>query len=248
MNPEHNHSAVIISVVLHILLLVALYAFRDSQVTLIPARSDGISLSFMEITAPIPSNATQQTPISNNPQTLDRNADINFQEKNLKTSPPRIENLPPKKPSKVVAENLTKPKDSIKKKAQTTDTQLNDLLGELDSQQQTTLNNGNALGGIAEGTSNSNILKANYADLIVRRVRPFVIIPEDIDSTQNAVVEVELNPDLTIRSVTLIKSSGNEIYDENVQQALIRVNTFPELPAGANFVDYRLIKINFRPN
>ncbi|MBX9597438.1 MAG: TonB C-terminal domain-containing protein [Burkholderiales bacterium] len=87
----------------------------------------------------------------------------------------------------------------------------------------------------------------NYADLIINTVKPFVVIPEDVDVRASATIRVEFNPTLDIKSVKLTKSSGNSSYDKNIESAIWAVKKFPPLPNGANFVDYRVIQLTFRP-
>ena len=77
--------------------------------------------------------------------------------------------------------------------------------------------------------------------------RPFVQVPDDINPKAVATIKVELYPNLNVKSVKLIKSSGNAMYDQNVQTAIMRVKVFPALPDGANFVDYRILKLTFKP-
>ena len=82
---------------------------------------------------------------------------------------------------------------------------------------------------------------------MINAVRPFVQVPDDINPKAVATIKVELYPNLNVKSVKLIKSSGNAMYDQNVQTAIMRVKVFPALPDGANFVEYRILKLTFKP-
>lgn len=72
-------------------------------------------------------------------------------------------------------------------------------------------------------------------------------VPEALSGNPKAVVEVTLLPSLEVRDVKLLQSSGNAAYDEAVQRAVWMAKTFPPLPAGVAFGDYRRLKLEFRP-
>lgn len=115
------------------------------------------------------------------------------------------------------------------------------------SENTTSVRKGKALGGNPNGTSDSNNLIGNYADQVINAVRPFVLIPDDVNPKAKAIVKVVLNPNLSVRSVSLTKSSGNAQYDQNVQNAIMRLKVFPPLPDNANYVDFRILNLTFRP-
>ena len=107
--------------------------------------------------------------------------------------------------------------------------QVNDLLGDVLSENTTSVRKGKALGGNPNGTSDSNNLIGNYADQVINAVRPFVLIPDDVNPKAKAIVKVVLNPNLS------------------VQNAIMRLKVFPPLPDNANYVDFRILNLTFRP-
>ena len=97
------------------------------------------------------------------------------------------------------------------------------------------------------GSADTDNMASNYADLVIEKVRPFVIIPDGIDESAKAVVEVTLLPNMEVYKIRLLKSSGNDDYDNNIQDAINRVKVFPPLPDGAEFSDYRKLRLTFKP-
>ena len=252
MVKEQTKSATIISLALHIGLAVGLLIFSKPISMLIPSRSDGLEVSLVsmpnETVQPYqPKIKAQVEPI----KTLDTPADVNLKQETKPLPKPTPSMEPPKTPPKpkqqaaqeVAQAQPTPPKvKPVNKKAQ-----INDLLGDALSTNSTAIRKGKALGGNPNGTSDSNNLIGNYADQVINAVRPFVMVPDDISPKAKAIVQVELNPNLSVRKVTLLKSSGNSAYDGYVQQAIQRVKVFPPLPDGARYVDYRVLKLTFRP-
>lgn len=248
---QNNRNNTLISIGLHIVIIILLMVFSKPITVLIPSRSDGMEVSLVSI--PDQQQVSTYTPkIVAAPEpikTLDTPADVNLEQKH-QPKPMATEVKPEVKPtpkptpvptpvSTPVPKQIQKP---INKKAQ-----INDLLGDTVSDNHNSIRKGKALGGNPNGTSDSNNLIGNYADQVINAVRPFVIIPENIDPKAKAIVKVELYPNLKVKSVTLIKSSGNSQYDQYVQDAVNRTRIFPPLPDGANFVDYRILKLTFRP-
>ena len=260
MVKENSKTGTIVSLSLHIGLIILLIIFNKPISILVPSRSDGMEVSLVSMpnhtvrayepkikVAPI-------TPI----QTQDKPADINLKETaKPKPKPSVAPSVPPKAPpvkeqnTQKAADNTqnqpeaqTNNKEKVQKKQKV---QVNDLLGDVLSNNTTAIRKGKALGGNPNGTSDSNNLIGNYADQVINAVRPFVLVPDDINPSAKAIVKVILNPDLSVRSVTLLKSSGNPAYDQNIQNAITRVKIFPPLPDGAKYVDYRTLKLTFRP-
>lgn len=87
-----------------------------------------------------------------------------------------------------------------------------------------------------------------YGDKVRAKVRPYVIVPPGLSGNPEAVVRVTLLPTLEVRQVELVKSSGNPAYDQAVQNAVWQARTFPPLPKGASFAEFRSFTLNFRPN
>ncbi len=262
MAKQNNKISTAISLTLHIFVGIGLLVLNKPISVLTPSRSDGIEVSLMSMPPQvtqqdnIPIKAEQPEPI----KTIDTPAEVNLKpsakpEKKVKpivkptplkpVVKPTIQPSPvpspvkeaPPQPSKVVAK--IKP---INKKAQ-----INDLLGDSLTNSNTSIRKGKALGGNPNGTSDSNNLNSNYADQVINMVRPFVQVPPDVNTKAKAIVRVELYPNMNVKSVKLIKSSGSIQYDQNIQTAIMRAKVFPNLPDGANFVDYRILNLTFRP-
>jgi len=257
MVKENNKNSTIISLSLHIGVIILLYFFSKPISVLIPSRSDGIEVSLVSMPnqTVLPYTpkvkVTAPTPI----KTLDTPADINLKQNNqnkpqptpVTTTPPKAE-VKPIKPAETKDNNQTQSPTTAKpvtKKSQKA--LVNDLLGDVMSTSTTSVRKGKAVGGTPNGTSDSDNLIGNYADQVINAVRPFVVIPDDINPNAKAVVKVILNPDLSVRQVSLIKSSGNDAYDQNIQTAINRVKIFPPLPDNAQFVDFRVLRLTFRP-
>ena len=257
MVKERNKSSTIFSLAMHIGIAIALFYFSKPISVLIPSRSDGIEVSLvsmpnqtvMPYTPKV--KITAPTPI----KTMDTPADINVKQNNQSkpqptpaaTTPPKVEAKPIEKPVTKDNNQTQSPTTAKPKTAKNQKAMINDLLGDVMSTNTTSVRKGKAVGGNPNGTSDSNNLIGNYADQVINAVRPFVMVPDDISPKAKAIVQVELNPNLSVRKVTLLKSSGNSAYDGYVQQAIQRVKVFPPLPDGARYVDYRILKLTFRP-
>ncbi len=227
-----------------------------------PSRSDGITVALVSSSTPTPISVPKAV-VNNQPdpvKTLDTPADVNMEDKKAqppKKSEEKIEPVakpqpeqakptpvpPQPKPDKPEPKP-TPPKDVPKTNIKA---DINDLLGDVTTTNTKGVRKGQALGGNPNGTSDSDNLVGNYADLVIKTVRPFVQIPENVNPKAKAIVKIELYPNLQVKSATLIKSSGNHQYDENVQNAIKRVKIFPPLPDGAKFVNYRILNLTFIP-
>lgn len=256
---KHNKTSNLISIGLHIAIIALLMIFSKPEQILIPSRSDGMEVSLVSmpeqevVKTYTPQVKAEPAPI----KTLDTPADINIKQKTTPVAKPQEAPIakpiikPEVKPEPNKKQTETKqplPSESKTKKESTSKkAQINDLLGDVLSDSNTSVRKGKALGGNPNGTSDSNNLIGNYADQVINAVRPFVVLPDNLNTSAKAIVKVELYPNLHVKSVTLIKSSGNPQYDQSVQNAITRVKIFPALPNGANFVDYRILKLTFRP-
>lgn len=249
MVKQNNKTSTIVSISLHIGIIVLIIIFSAPTSILIPSRSDGIEVSLVSMPQQtVQPYIPQVKPVPEAVKTLDAPADVNLNQ-NTKpkpkpiASPTPVPTVPPKPAEPVqptpVAKPVIKP---VNKKAQ-----INDLLGDTLSNNTASVRKGKALGGNPNGTSDSDNLIGNYADQVINAVRPFVAIPDGIDPKAKAIVKVELYPNLNVKSVTLVKSSGNPVYDQSIQSAIMKVKVFPALPDGASFVDFRILKLTFRP-
>ncbi|NDV11413.1 cell envelope integrity protein TolA [Crenobacter caeni] len=102
--------------------------------------------------------------------------------------------------------------------------------------------------GVVGGSPNGRAgADAGYLDRVRGRIRPYVVVPPGLSGNPEAVLKVTLLPTLEVRQVKLIKSSGSAAYDDAVQAAVWQARSFPPLPAGASFADYREYTLRFRP-
>jgi colicin import membrane protein len=243
-----SRNSTTISVVLHILLIIAVIGFKSTHI-LVPSRSDGIEVSLIssDEISPDSRKSTETKPILEPIKTIDTDADIKLKQENRhkqkaetnKIIQPKAETKPTQ--THTVQQKPQKHKIKVKPNAQ-----INDLLNDITATKSTGKGKHHAAQG-GHGSSDSNNRMNNYADLVIEKVRPFVIIPENLNNNVNAVVEVTLLPNMEVHTVKLKKSSGNAEYDDNVQQAINRVKVFPPLPHGEKFTDYRKLILHFRP-
>ena len=237
-----------ISVILHILLIIAAIGFKSAHI-IVPSRSDGIEVSLIssDEISPDSRKPTETKPILEPIKTIDTDADIKLKQENQhkqkaktnKIIQPKAETTPTQ--THTVQQKPQKNKIKVKPNAQ-----INDLLTSISTTKSTGKGKHHVAQG-AHGSSDTNNKMNNYADLVIERVRPFVIIPDNLDNNANAVAEVTLLPNMEVYEVKLKKSSGNSEYDNNVQQAINRVKVFPPLPHGEKFADYRKLILHFRP-
>lgn len=85
---------------------------------------------------------------------------------------------------------------------------------------------------------------ASYAGRIIARVKPNIVLTNDVPGNPLAVVDVRCAPDGKIVGSTLVKSSGNKDWDEAVLRALERTEVLPR------DVDGRVpspMRLEFRP-
>ncbi|MDD3266503.1 MAG: TonB C-terminal domain-containing protein [Burkholderiales bacterium] len=233
--------------------------FSKPEQILVPSRSDGIEVSLVSmpeqevVKTYVPQVKSEPAPI----KTLDTPADVNIKQTTTPTVKPQEAPVvkpvikPEIKPEPIKKQTETKqplPSESkTKKETVSKKAQINDLLGDVLSDNSASVRKGKALGGNPNGTSDTDNLIGNYADQVINAVRPFVVLPDNLNANAKAIIKVELYPNLHVKSATLIKSSGNPQYDKNVQDAIMRVKIFPSLPDGTKFVDYRILKLTFRP-
>lgn len=249
---KQRKSSTFASLILHVIVIWAAFSIKSAHI-IIPSRSNGMEVSLItpeelnSVEAPS-QIVTQLTNVQNI-----KAADINFKDNKkpipvLEKPKPTIE---PKPIQKTPPKTLDKPAKAktvhaVKKKAKANN-EVNDLLNDLSPSKSAGKSKNSATGGSDSGTSDSNNLVANYADKVIAAVRPYVEIPADASTSNVAVVEVILLPNLQPYSVALIKSSGNDAYDNNVIAAINKVGAFPELPDGASFTEYRKLRLTFRP-
>lgn len=245
----------IISCVLHLLIILIALNIASSDI-LVPSRSDGMEVSLVS-----PAQLSQMSNVVKLQQVQEQNriqnqpADVNLKQKedkktveNKLVQQKKPDDAPPAPPVAVAnPKKSEKQNKANKNKPAATDLNpIDDLLNDIPTKA-VGKSKGSVSGGTNLGTSDTNNLTPNYADLVIAKVRPFVINPDGLNTKARAVVEVTLLPNMKVQKVKLVKSSGNEQYDLNIQQAIERTAVFPPLPDGAKFADYRIIKLTFRP-
>ena len=85
---------------------------------------------------------------------------------------------------------------------------------------------------------------ASYAGRIIARVKPNIVLTDEVPGNPSADVEVRCAPDGTIVGRRLVKSSGNKDWDDAVLRAIERTG---ELPRDTDGRVPPSIVIDFRP-
>ena len=233
------------SISLHIIIITLLFVLQQTSNILIPSRSDGMEVSLVspEDLHPSPRIITKPSVIEPiNVQTTPAEINVPKQETKpiITPKPEEAKPLPVTPVEKIPAKPVTKPV-----KIPTAKDQLSDMISDITPT--ANKHSGTATGGTSRGTANSNSLVGDYADLVVRTVRPFIVLPNNVNKNATAIVKVTLLPNMQVYQIKLEKSSGNDEYDTNVQQAVKNVRVFPPLPDGAKFNDYRVLRLVFQP-
>ena len=235
MSDIKNITSNTLSILMHGVIIWMLIDFKNAHI-LTPSKSDGIEVSLVS-----PLNEPAVPPkikINNTPQikqTL-KNAEINLKS--------------PDKPKITHNKTLIASAPITQKQIKKPTPQHPDITKEILSQLRP-INIGKSKntykGGTDKGTSNANVMLNNYADLVIEKVQPYIDIPDSINQSTIAIVKVTLLPNMRVYKVELSKSSYNQIYDDNVQMAIKKVGIFPPLPSGANFNDFKVLYLTFKP-
>jgi len=85
-----------------------------------------------------------------------------------------------------------------------------------------------------------------WADRIRAKIRPYVIVPPELQGNPEAVFDVQLLPSGDVLAVKLTKPSGSRAYDEAVERAILKSSPLP-LPEKRETFESRLT-LKFRPN
>lgn len=245
MDEQSNKYSTIVSLILHILLIFFLFYVRKANI-LVPSRSDGMTVDLVTLPSPVAvAPAPAVTPKVTPP--VVSNADINL--KKPDTTPPKANKVESAPPAPVAPQLKTATTKKNKLDKAKTNPALNSILNQITGSTtvHTGKTKGKAVGGVNGGLANSNNMVNNYANLVIERVRPYIVIPPDLSSDSVAIVKVTLLPNMQVYQVDLDKSSGNTQYDNNVQDAINKVGVFPPIPQGQDWSDYRVIYLTFRP-
>ncbi|MBC7782105.1 MAG: cell envelope integrity protein TolA [Proteobacteria bacterium] len=91
-------------------------------------------------------------------------------------------------------------------------------------------------------------LLAAYADKIRAKVRRFIVEPPGgVPASAMAEFDVVLIPGGDVLSIKLRKSSGNTLYDEAVERAILRAQPLPIPPEPQQFAQFRTLILQIRP-
>jgi len=86
---------------------------------------------------------------------------------------------------------------------------------------------------------------AGYIDKIRSKIRSFVVVPSDITGNPEAVFDVVQLPTGEVLSAKLVKSSGNKLYDDNVEKAIWKSSPLPKPDRPELFL--REFTLRFKP-
>lgn len=90
-------------------------------------------------------------------------------------------------------------------------------------------------------------LLASHIDKIRGKVRRFIVEPPGVAPNATAEFDVVLIPGGDVLSVKLRRSSGNALYDEAVERAIMRAQPLPIPPEPQLFPQFRTLLLQFRP-
>ncbi len=90
-------------------------------------------------------------------------------------------------------------------------------------------------------------LLASHVDKIRGKVRRYIVEPPGVPPNAMAEFEVVLIPGGDVLSVKLRRPSGNALYDEAVERAIMRAQPLPIPPEPQLFPQFRTLLLQFRP-
>jgi len=101
---------------------------------------------------------------------------------------------------------------------------------------------------VAEAAASAQAkLLASHVDKIRGKVRRFIVEPPGVAPNATAEFDVVLIPGGDVLSVKLRRSSGNALYDEAVERAIMRAQPLPIPPEPQLFPQFRTLLLQFRP-
>ena len=83
-----------------------------------------------------------------------------------------------------------------------------------------------------------------YKREVAARVRSFASAPPGTEGSPRVTVSVRLDPSMRVLGVSVVKSSGDNAYDQAVIQGVRNVGQFPPRPDGASMDLFRNITVN----
>ena len=84
-----------------------------------------------------------------------------------------------------------------------------------------------------------------YIESIIARIRPNIIPPADLKGNPEAIFDVVQLPTGEVLSAQLRKSSGNKLYDDAVERAILKSSPLPSPDRPDQF--QRELQLKFRP-
>ena len=88
----------------------------------------------------------------------------------------------------------------------------------------------------------------DYKQQVINAVQPFINTPDDVAQNTKTIVDVQLDSNLNVTTVKVIKSSGNIQLDRSIKSAIMRFKRFPDIPEGGNYSDYQKLRLTFQVN
>lgn len=251
----------ILSIIFHLIVFGLLFFYATMQKPFVLTQSDSMAMDVAFIDPSMQTITQPVAPVEPVKETIDvaQNEQADIKLKDDEKTPPKIEKAQPIEKPKVENKPIAKVEQKQDTKATEIKNKVNksaaknkshnvndlldsDLLGDDSAHGKSTI--GKSGTGTGSGGSGNT---AGYADAVVKKVRPFIEIPDGVSPGIKVIYRVTLYSNLNIQNIKLIKSSGNKQYDQNILDALNKVATFPDLPAGARYVDYRVLNLTFTP-
>lgn len=88
-------------------------------------------------------------------------------------------------------------------------------------------------------------LMAQYIDKVRRLIRSRMVY-KGKQGNPEVLIEVSLQPDMRVKAVKMVKTSGNKAFDRAVKRAIEKVGSYPALPEGLDFSIFMTHKIKYR--
>ena len=83
-----------------------------------------------------------------------------------------------------------------------------------------------------------------FKQQVMKEVRRSMVVPLETEGSLRTSVKVKLDPAMRVLRVSVIKSSGDEAYDQAVVQSVRSIGQFPPRPEGADMDLFRNIILN----
>ena len=98
----------------------------------------------------------------------------------------------------------------------------------------------------AQEASTSRVVD-EYKAKIMEKIRRNVVMPANVPDDAKAYFSVTLLPGGTVLKAELTKSSGNALYDDAVQRAILKSDPLPLPPDASLFSRFRELSLVFKP-